>query len=84
MPKKKNKGPQFTEEQKEAARIRMQKFWERKHKQEAVIKGLHETLEKVYMAGWKHNKAPVITFFNQMSVAQAERELTELFNEAFE
>lgn len=84
MPKKKRKAPEFTEEQKQAARERMQAYWERKHKQEAALLPIKGILERVYMAGWKQNKSKFITFNNQMSVPQANEELTRLFNEAFD
>jgi hypothetical protein len=81
MPKK---VPVFqTEEFKQAAKERMEKYWEKKRKQEGALVPIKGILERVYMAGWKQNKSQFITFSNQMSVSQAEAELTKLFNEAF-
>jgi hypothetical protein len=86
MPKKKRKGPTFTEEQKLAAKQRMESYWEKKHKQEMALIPIKRILEAVYLAGWKQNKAQEINYRvdSQMSVVQAEREIKKLFNEAFE
>jgi hypothetical protein len=85
MPKKKRKGPTFTEEQKLAAKARMDAYWERKHKQEMALVPIRRILDAVYLAGWKQNKAQVINYRadSQMSPAQGEAEIKKLFNEAF-
>ena len=85
MPKKKRKGPTFTEEQKLAAKKRMEEYWERKHRQEMALLPIKRILDAVYLAGWKQNKALEINYAadSQMSVQQAERELKRLFMEAF-
>lgn len=85
MPKKKRKGPTFTEEQKLEAKKRMEAYWEKRHKQEMALVPIKSILEAVYMAGWKQNKALEINYRvdGQMSVLQAEKELKRLFMEAF-
>ena len=85
MPKKKRKGPTFTEEQKLAAKQRMEAYWEKRHRQEMALLPIKHIVEAVYLAGWKHNKNPVINYKldSQLSPAQAEAELKKLFTDAF-
>jgi len=85
MPKKKRKGPNFTEEQKLAAKVRMETYWEKRHKQEMALIPIKGILDAVYLAGWKQNKALEINYRSdgQMSPQQAETELKRLFTEAF-
>lgn len=85
MPKKKRKAPEFSEEQKQAAKERMEKYWERRHKQEMALLPIRKILDAVYLAGWKQNKSQNINYRldGQLSPAQAEAEIKKLFNEAF-
>jgi len=86
MPKKKRKGPVVTEENKLAAKLRMEAYWERRKKQESALIPIKMILEAVYLAGWKQNKALEINYRvdSQMSVLQAEKEIKRLFTEAFD
>jgi hypothetical protein len=85
MRKKKRKGPNFSEEQKLAAKVRMEAYWEKRHKQEMALVPIKGILEAVYLAGWKHNRSPVINYRleGQKSVAQGEVEIKQLFMDAF-
>lgn len=85
MPKKKRKGPDFTEEQKLAAKQRMEAYWEKRHKQEMALLPIRRILDAVYLAGWKRNKMQEINYRldGQLSPAQAEAEIKKLFTEAF-
>jgi hypothetical protein len=83
--KKKRKGPVVSEENKLAAKLRMDAYWVKRHKQETVLAPIREMLDAVYLAGWRHNKALIINFRvdAQMSPSQAETEIKKLFIDAF-
>jgi hypothetical protein len=83
--KRKRKMPPVSEENKLAAKLRMEAYWEKRHKQEMALVPIRSILNAVYLAGWKQNKAIEINFRvdNQMSPEQAEREIKRLFTEAF-
>jgi len=83
--KKKRKGPVVSEKNKLAAKLRMEAYWEKRHKQEMALIPIRGILNAVYLAGWKQNKAQIINYRvdNQMSVLQAETEIKRLFTEAF-
>ena len=85
MPKKKRKGPTFTEEQKLEAKKRMEAYWEKRHKQEMALEPIRKILDAVYLAGWKHNKVKVINYRldHQYSPEQAEAMIKQLFTDAF-
>lgn len=70
---------------------RMEKYWAMKHADGAIqaekigdfmdkIRPVLPILEKVYMAGWHHNKFPSIKGVgNQMSVQDAYSEIERIF-----
>jgi hypothetical protein len=83
MPKKRRKKYTMTDEQKEGARQRMLLIHERRKLRATLNLPIHSVLERVYMAGWKHNKFQVIKEANQMSIAQADTEINRLIDEVF-